>query len=160
MMRKQVEEAIQTRKSEIHKHGKTDLWISGVNKWRYGVEVDGILSSYHNLRKLKDSHASSVNEETKSREISKMEIFNKSKNEKQFTKVQWLWIRVGYAYVSKRRFENPSINYTKRINTLKVTCLCNQHHHLSGVLLILTKYGRDYKGHLEMQNFRQIWHLI
>ena len=79
MMRKQVEEAIQTRKSEIHKYGKTDLWVSGVNKWRYGVEVDGILSSYHNLRKLKDSHASSINEETKSREISKMEIFNKSK---------------------------------------------------------------------------------
>ena len=71
MMRKQVEEAIQTRKSEIHKYGKTDLWVSGVNKWRYGVEVDGILSSYHNLRKLKDSHASSINEETKSREISK-----------------------------------------------------------------------------------------
>ena len=70
MMRKQVEEAIQTRKSEIHKYGKTDLWVSGVSKWSYGVEVDGI---------LRDSHASSANEETKSREISKMEIFNKSK---------------------------------------------------------------------------------
>ena len=79
MMRKQAEEAIQTRKSEIHKYGKTDLWVSGDNKWRYGVEVDGILSSYHNLRKLKDSHASYVNEETKSREISKMKIFNQSK---------------------------------------------------------------------------------
>ena len=35
--------------------------------------------SYHNLRKLKNSYASSVNKETKLREITKLEIFSKSK---------------------------------------------------------------------------------
>ena len=40
---------------------------------------DDILSSYHNLRKLKDSYASSVHKEGKSREITKLEIFRESK---------------------------------------------------------------------------------
>ena len=44
-----------------------------------GTKVDDILSSYHNLRKLKDSYASSVDKEAKSREITKLEIFSESK---------------------------------------------------------------------------------
>ena len=86
-----------------------------------------------------------------------MKIFNQSKMKNSYES-NCYESDFGYAYLSKQRFENPSINYTKRINTLKITCLCI--HHLSGVLLILMKYGRDYKGHLEIQNFRQIWHLI
>ena len=43
------------------------------------TKVDDILSSYHNLRILKDSYASSVNKEAKSREITKLEIFSKSR---------------------------------------------------------------------------------
>ena len=43
------------------------------------TKVDDILSSYHNLRKLKDSYTSSVNKEAKSREITKLEIFSESK---------------------------------------------------------------------------------
>ena len=43
------------------------------------TEVDDILSSYHNLRKLKGSYASSVGKEAKSREITKLEIFSESK---------------------------------------------------------------------------------
>ena len=43
------------------------------------MEVDNILSSYHDLRKLIDSHASLVDEEPKLREITNLEIFNKSK---------------------------------------------------------------------------------
>ena len=35
-------------------------------------------SSYNNLRKLKDSYASSVNKEAKSREITKLEMFGES----------------------------------------------------------------------------------
>ena len=38
-----------------------------------------LLSSYHNIRKLKNSYASSVDKEAKSREITKLEIINKSK---------------------------------------------------------------------------------
>ena len=43
------------------------------------TKFDDILSSYHNLRKLKDSYASSVDKEAKSREITKLEIFSESK---------------------------------------------------------------------------------
>ena len=43
------------------------------------AKVDDILSSYHNLRKLKDSYAPSVDKEVKSREIIKLEIFKESK---------------------------------------------------------------------------------
>ena len=43
------------------------------------TKVDDILSSYHNLRKLKNSCASSVDTEAKSREIAKLEIFSESK---------------------------------------------------------------------------------
>ena len=43
------------------------------------TKLDDILSSYHNLRKLKNSYALSVNKETKLREITKLEIFSKSK---------------------------------------------------------------------------------
>ena len=39
------------------------------------MEVDDILSNYHNLRKLKDSNDSSVDEEAKSREITMLQIF-------------------------------------------------------------------------------------
>ena len=38
------------------------------------TKVDDILSSYHNLRILKDSYASSVNKEAKSREITKLPV--------------------------------------------------------------------------------------
>lgn len=43
------------------------------------TKVDDILSSYHNLRILKDSYASSVNKEAKSTETTKLEIFSESK---------------------------------------------------------------------------------
>ena len=43
------------------------------------TKVDDILSSYHDLRKLKDSYASSVDKEAKSREITKLEILSESK---------------------------------------------------------------------------------
>ena len=43
------------------------------------TKVDDILSSYHNLRKLKDIYASSIDKEAKYREITKLEIFRESK---------------------------------------------------------------------------------
>ena len=42
------------------------------------TKVGDILSSYQNLRKLRDSFASSVDKVAKSREITKLEIFSES----------------------------------------------------------------------------------
>ena len=43
------------------------------------TKVDDILSRYHDLRKLKNSYASLVDEEALSGEIAKLKIFNESK---------------------------------------------------------------------------------
>ena len=73
-----------------------------------------VLSNCHNLRKLKDIYASSVHKKTKSREITKLGIFNDSILRISLPKFNGYELKFGYIYLSKRIFENPSKNCTKK----------------------------------------------
>lgn len=77
------------------------------------TKVDDILSRYHDLRKLKDSYASLVDEEALSGEIAKLKIFNESKLKINLPKFNNYGSKLDI-YLSKWIFENPSKNNTKK----------------------------------------------
>ena len=109
------------------------------------TKVDEILSSYHNLRKLKDNQASSVDKEAKSKEITKLEIISKSKLKISLPKFNGYESKLDIYTFQSEFFKIHQRTTPKRMmaDVLKKTCLGDQHYHLSGVLLILMKYGKD-----------------
>ena len=109
------------------------------------TKFDDILSSYHNLRKLKDSYNSSVDKETKSREITILEIFSESKLKISLPEFNGYESKLDmYTFQSEfLKIHQRTTPKRMMVDVLKITCLRDQHCHFSGVLLILMKYGKD-----------------
>ena len=109
------------------------------------TKVDDILSTYHNLRKPEDSYASSFDKETKPREITKLEIFSESKLKISLPKFNDYESKLDiYTFQSEfLKIHQKTTPKRTMADVLKITCLRDQHYHLSGVLLILMKYGKD-----------------